>query len=68
MGYTFFALRVLFILSLLSLVHGWISTHKHEPEYTARLGEIANLVEYRKNNTEDNEMVLMFDTGDLTQV
>ena len=52
----------------LFLVHGWISTHSHEPQYTARLGELANLVEYKKNNTADNEMVLFFDTGDLTHV
>ena len=60
---------VYFYFSLtLHLVHGWIYGHSHNTTYNGTLRDLYDFVNYYKTAAAPDELVLLFDTGDLVEV
>ena len=52
----------------LYLVHGWINGHSHNATYNGTLRDLYDFVNYYKTSAASDELVLLFDTGDLVEV
>ncbi|KAH7829584.1 putative 5' nucleotidase family protein [Monocercomonoides exilis] len=48
-------------------IHGWINSHVHDSRYDAGVWDLYNFVDYYKRTAGPNDLVLLLDTGDLTQ-
>jgi hypothetical protein len=55
---------------LLYIVHGWINGHKHVAELDADISEYYNLIKHleEKIKLAGDEILLVLDSGDITQV
>ena len=58
----------LFSFYLIILVHGYINGHIHKPYFNGTLRDLYNFATYYKTQAAEDELVLLFDTGDLVDV
>jgi hypothetical protein len=57
-----------FSSSYSSLVHGFVNVCPRNPDVNATFGDLFNFIYHAKASKKPNEIVLAFDTGDMTQV
>ena len=63
-----FIFPFLYLFLITQLVHGWINGHRNNATYDATLRDLYDFTNYYKTHVSSNQLALLFDTGDLTQV